>query len=238
MKYQPVTNYIGEELIEGGKEKLDVLSPIDGSKISEVFLSTSEAINRAVKTAEQAFPSWSNTPIKERVQVFFRYKRLLEENMDELTKLVQEENGKTYDEAKAEVLKSAELTEFACSMPQLISGELLEVSKGVECRVENYPVGVVASISPFNFPNMVPNWTIPNALVLGNTMILKPSEMVPLSANRIAELLKKAGLPKGVFNVVQRMLLRRSVTIRELKQSLLSDQHVWQKLFTNEQHQI
>ena len=94
--------------------------------------------------------------------------------MDEITKLVQEENGKTYDEAKAEVLKSAELTEFACSMPQLISGELLEVSKGVECRVENYPVGVVASISPFNFPNMVPNWTIPNALVLGNAMILKP----------------------------------------------------------------
>jgi len=202
MKYKPVTNYIGEELVEGGKEKLDVLSPTDGSKISEVFLSTAEAIDKAVKTAKDAFPSWSNTPIKERVQVFFRYKRLLEENMDELTKLVQEENGKTYDEAKAEVLKSAELTEFACSMPQLISGELLEVSKGVECRVENYPVGVVASISPFNFPNMVPNWTIPNALVLGNTMILKPSELVPLSANRIAELLKEAGLPKGVFNVV------------------------------------
>ncbi|MGD8307120.1 MAG: CoA-acylating methylmalonate-semialdehyde dehydrogenase, partial [Ignavibacteria bacterium] len=108
----------------------------------------------------------------------------------------------TYDEAKAEVLKSAELTEFACSMPQLISGELLEVSKGVECRVEHYPLGVVASITPFNFPNMVPNWTMPNALVLGNTMILKPSELVPLSANRIAELLKEAGLPKGVFNVV------------------------------------
>ena len=202
MKYKPVTNYVGEELVEGGKEKLDVLSPIDGSKISEVFLSTPEAVAKAVQTAKEAFPAWSNTPIKERVQIFFRYKRLLEENMDELTKLVQEENGKTYDEAKAEVLKIAELTEFACSMPQLISGELLEVSKGVECRVENYPVGVVASISPFNFPNMVPNWTIPNALVLGNTMILKPSEMVPLSANRIAELLKEAGLPKGVFNVV------------------------------------
>ncbi len=202
MKYKPVTNYIGEELIEGGKEKLDVLSPIDGSKISEVSLSTPEAIDKAVQTAREAFPSWSNTPIKERTQVFFKYKRLLEENMDEITKLVQEENGKTYDEAKAEVLKSAELTEFACSMPQLISGELLEVSKGVECRVENYPVGVVASISPFNFPNMVPNWTIPNALVLGNAMILKPSELVPLSANRIAELLKEAGLPKGVFNVV------------------------------------
>jgi malonate-semialdehyde dehydrogenase (acetylating)/methylmalonate-semialdehyde dehydrogenase len=94
------------------------------------------------------------------------------------------------------------LTEFACSMPQLIAGEILEVSKGVECRLEHFPLGVVASITPFNFPNMVPNWTIPNALVLGNAMILKPSELVPISANRIADLLKEAGLPKGVFNVV------------------------------------
>jgi len=202
MKYKPVTNYIGEELIEGGNGNLDVISPIDGSVISQVTLSGSEAIDKAVRTAREALPAWSSTPIKERVQVFFKYKQLLEKNMDELTKLVQEENGKTYDEAKAEVLKSAELTEFACSMPQLISGELLEVSKGVECRVENYPVGVVASISPFNFPNMVPNWTIPNALVLGNAMILKPSELVPLSTNRLADLLKEAGLPKGVFNVV------------------------------------
>ncbi|MCH7770188.1 MAG: CoA-acylating methylmalonate-semialdehyde dehydrogenase, partial [Bacteroidetes bacterium] len=202
MKYKSVNNFIGEELLEGGGEKLEVVSPIDGSIISELFLSSADAVDRAVQTAKAAFPSWSNTPIKERVQVFFRYKRLLEENMDELTKLVQEENGKTYDEAKAEILKSAELTEFACSMPQLVSGELLEVSKGVECRVEHFPLGVVASISPFNFPNMVPNWTIPNALVLGNTMILKPSELVPLSANRIAELLRDAGLPKGVFNVV------------------------------------
>jgi malonate-semialdehyde dehydrogenase (acetylating)/methylmalonate-semialdehyde dehydrogenase len=202
MKYKMVKNYIGEELMEGNNGSLDVYSPSDGIIISKVTLSNAEAVDKAVKAASEAFPSWSSTPIKERVQVFFKYKRVLEENMDELTKLVQEENGKTYSEAQAEVLKSAELTEFACSMPQLISGELLEVSKGVECRVEYYPVGVVASISPFNFPNMVPNWTIPNALALGNTMILKPSELVPLSANRIAELLKEAGLPKGVFNVV------------------------------------
>jgi len=100
------------------------------------------------------------------------------------------------------VLKSAELTEFACSLPQITAGEVLEVSRGVECRVERYPVGVVASITPFNFPNMVPNWTIPNALAVGNCMILKPSEMVPISAGRIAELLRDAGLPEGVFNVV------------------------------------
>jgi malonate-semialdehyde dehydrogenase (acetylating)/methylmalonate-semialdehyde dehydrogenase len=105
-------------------------------------------------------------------------------------------------EAMAEIEKAIEVTEFACSMPQMIAGEVLEVSKGVECRIDRYPVGVVASITPFNFPNMVPNWTIPNALVLGNTMVLKPSEQVPLSPQRIAELLKEAGLPDGVFNIV------------------------------------
>ncbi|MBI2619867.1 MAG: aldehyde dehydrogenase family protein, partial [Ignavibacteriales bacterium] len=110
--------------------------------------------------------------------------------------------GKTMPEASAEIEKAIEVTEFACAMPQLIPGEILEVSKGVECRVDRYPLGVVASITPFNFPNMVPNWTIPNALVLGNTMILKPSEQVPLSAVRISELLKEAGLPDGAFNVV------------------------------------
>jgi malonate-semialdehyde dehydrogenase (acetylating)/methylmalonate-semialdehyde dehydrogenase len=100
------------------------------------------------------------------------------------------------------VLKSAELTEFACSLPQIVTGEVLEVSRGVECRVERYPVGVVAAITPFNFPNMVPNWSIPNAIALGNCLILKPSELVPLSAGRIAELLAEAGLPKGVLQVV------------------------------------
>ncbi|NOX65169.1 MAG: CoA-acylating methylmalonate-semialdehyde dehydrogenase [Chlorobi bacterium] len=202
MKYKPVSNYIGEELIKGSNGSLDVLSPIDGSIISQVFLSSGEDVEKAVQTAREALPSWAAMPIKERVQIFFKYKQLLEKYMDELTNLIVEENGKTYAEAKAEVLKSAELTEFACSMPQLISGELLQVSKGVECREERYPVGVVASITPFNFPNMVPNWTIPNALVLGNTMVMKPSELVPLSTNRLAEILKEAGLPKGVFNVV------------------------------------
>ena len=141
-------------------------------------------------------------PIKERVQVFFRYKRLMEEHADELAALIHKENGKIMSEAMAEIEKSIEVTEFACSMPQLIAGEILEVSRGVECRIDRYPVGVVACITPFNFPAMVPNWTIPNALVLGNTMVLKPSEQVPLSSMRIAELLKEAGLPDGVFNVV------------------------------------
>lgn len=115
---------------------------------------------------------------------------------------MQEENGKTYGEAVAEVEKSIELTEFATSLPQLITGEILEVSKGVECRTEHVPLGVVASIVPFNFPAMVPNWTIPNAIALGNCMIIKPSEKVPLSTARLAQLLKEAGLPDGVLNIV------------------------------------
>ncbi len=202
MKYPAVENFIGGSYYKGSQGKLDVTSPIDGKKISEVHLSNYSDLDKAVSAAKNAFESWSAIPIKERVQVLFRYRSLLEKNMKELMELVSEENGKTLSEAQAEIEKSIELTEFACSMPQIASGEVLEVSKGVECRVERYPVGVVASIVPFNFPNMVPNWTIPNAIALGNAMILKPSELVPLSANRIAELLKEAGLPDGVFNVV------------------------------------
>ena len=137
-----------------------------------------------------------------RFQVLYRYKTLLERDIDELAALITEENGKIVNEARAEVLKSAELTEYACSLPQIVTGEVLEVSRGVECRVERYPVGVVSAITPFNFPNMVPNWSIPNAIALGNCMILKPSELVPLSARRIVELLAEAGLPPGVLQIV------------------------------------
>ncbi|MCX6170335.1 MAG: CoA-acylating methylmalonate-semialdehyde dehydrogenase [Ignavibacteriales bacterium] len=202
MKYPALKNYIDGKYVSGSGTDLEVNSPLDGSIISTVPISKSKDVNQAVIAAQRAFPSWSATPIKERAQIFFRYKTLLEKNMNELASLVQEENGKTISESIAEVEKSIEVTEFACSMPQIASGEILEVSKGVDCRIEHCPVGVVASITPFNFPNMVPNWTIPNALVLGNCMILKPSEQVPISANRIADLLKEAGLPDGVFNIV------------------------------------
>ncbi|HKO58727.1 MAG TPA: CoA-acylating methylmalonate-semialdehyde dehydrogenase [Thermoanaerobaculia bacterium] len=202
-KYPDVRNYIGGAFVDGnGSEYLDITNPADGSVISRVPLSAAADVDRAVDAARKAFPAWSATPLKERVQVFFRYKTLLEKNIDELAALVTEENGKIESEARAEVLKSAELSEFACSLPQIVPGEVLEVSRGVECRVERYPVGVVSSITPFNFPNMVPNWTIPNAIALGNCMILKPSELVPISAGRIAELLREAGLPDGVLNIV------------------------------------
>ncbi len=203
MKYPAVKNFInGEFISDDNHNKLDVISPIDGTFLSTVPMSGSSDLNDAVSSAKEAFKTWGKTPIKERVQVFFRFKILLEKNKTELAILVSEENGKTQDEGLAEIEKSIELTEFACSLPQLITGELLEVSKGIECRTEHVPLGVVASIVPFNFPSMVPCWTIPNAIALGNCMIIKPSEKVPLSVGRIAGLLKEAGLPDGVFNVV------------------------------------
>jgi malonate-semialdehyde dehydrogenase (acetylating)/methylmalonate-semialdehyde dehydrogenase len=134
--------------------------------------------------------------------VFFRYRSLLERNRQQLAQLVHEENGKTLDEGLAEVDKAIEVTEFACALPSFATGEVLQVSPGVECRIDHAPLGVVASITPFNFPLMVPHWTIPIALAVGNTMILKPSEKVPLSAQRAAELLSEAGLPHGAFSVV------------------------------------
>ena len=202
MKYAALNNYIDGKSINGEEKRTDVVSPIDGSVISTVPISGMDAINLAVVAAQKAFPTWSAKPIKERAQIFYKYKTLLEKNLNELAELIHEENGKTISESIAEIEKSIEVTEFACSLEQLAAGEVMEVSKGVECRAERFPVGVVACITPFNFPNMVPNWTIPNALVLGNCMILKPSELVPISANKIADLLKEAGLPDGVFNVV------------------------------------
>jgi malonate-semialdehyde dehydrogenase (acetylating)/methylmalonate-semialdehyde dehydrogenase len=203
MKYDVERNFINGKFVDSCSQKfLDVISPVDGNNLSKVCISNSKDLEQAVEAAANAFPAWSKTPIKERVQVFYKYKTLLERDIDAFAELCTEENGKTLSESRAEVEKSIELTEFACSLPQLISGELLEVSRGVECRVEHVPLGIVASIVPFNFPNMVPNWTIPNAIALGNCMIFKPSEKVPLSAGRLALLLKEAGLPDGVLNIV------------------------------------
>jgi malonate-semialdehyde dehydrogenase (acetylating) / methylmalonate-semialdehyde dehydrogenase len=203
MKYPAIQNYINGKFVNSTSSvTMDVISPLDGKHLSTVPLSNAKDLNDAVEAAKAAFPAWSKTPIKERVQVFFRYKTLLEKHLKELSELCSEENGKTYSESLAEIEKCIELTEFATSLPQLVTGEVLEVSRGVECRTEHVPLGVVASIVPFNFPSMVPNWTIPNAIALGNCMIMKPSEKVPLSCGKLAELLKEAGLPDGVFNIV------------------------------------
>ena len=201
-KYSAVRNFVAGGFIDSARLSLEVLNPGDGSLLSRVPISTRADVDLAVRAAAEAFPGWSATPIKERAQVFYRYRALLERDLTALAALITEEHGKIPSEAEAEVHKAIELTEFACSLPQIATGEVLEVSRGIECRIDRHPVGIVASIVPFNFPSMVPHWTIPNAIVLGNCMILKPSELVPLSAGRIAELLAEAGLPPGVFNVV------------------------------------
>jgi malonate-semialdehyde dehydrogenase (acetylating)/methylmalonate-semialdehyde dehydrogenase len=204
MKYPAVHNVIAGS--PGGASAalpaIDVFNPSDGTVLSRVPLSGHHEVDLAVQAARKVWPAWAATPIKERVQVFYKYKALLERDIAGLAALITEENGKIDSEARAEILKAAELTEFACSLPQIAPGEVLEVSRGVECRIERFPLGVVAAIAPFNFPIMVPNWSIPNAIALGNCMVLKPSELVPLSAIRIAELLREAGLPDGVFQVV------------------------------------
>ena len=202
MKYTALANRIGGEQQSFDGEHLPVISPVDGAGLSTVPLSQADEVAAAVAAAQDASAGWSTQTIKERSQVFYRYRSLLEKHGEELARLVHEENGKTLDEGRAEVAKAIEVTEFACSLPQLTTGEVLEVSPQVECRVEHAPLGVVASTTPFNFPLMVPHWTIPIALCLGNCFLLKPSEKVPLTADRTAELLAEAGLPAGVFNVV------------------------------------
>lgn len=201
-KLPEVKNYISGHFVDSSNKKIDVVSPLDGTLLSKVPISGVDTLDQAVSAAVKAFPAWSATPIKERVQIIFNYRNLLQKYRAELTELITLENGKIKSEAEAEVDKAIELCEFAVSLPQLIPGEILEVSKGVDCKTDRIPLGVVASITPFNFPCMVPNWTIPNVLTLGNCMVLKPSESVPLTANRIAEILTEAGLPDGVFNVV------------------------------------
>ncbi len=196
------SNFISGQLVNGFTKQLDIISPIDGQLLSTVGLSKPQDLNKAVSAAKKAFPYWSQLTLKQRVQVFYNFRQLLIDNLATLSQMIHLENGKTLGEAKAEVMKGIELTEFACSLPQFINDEIQIVSQGIECRTTHVPVGVVASITPFNFPAMVPLWTIPNALALGNCMILKPSEKTPMAALKIAELLTEAGLPDGVFNVV------------------------------------
>lgn len=202
MKFSAVSNYAAGVCTVAAKEMIDVVSPLDGAVISQVPRSSAADVDRVVNVAAKAFPEWSGKTMKERAAVMYRYRALLHEHIEELAELIHLENGKTLGEARAEIIRGAEVTEFACSLPQLATGEVLPVSTGVECRTDRVPLGVVASITPFNFPAMVPHWTIPVAIGLGNTFILKPSEKVPLTAMRTAELLHEAGLPPGVFNVV------------------------------------
>ncbi|HZF58668.1 MAG TPA: CoA-acylating methylmalonate-semialdehyde dehydrogenase [Rubrobacter sp.] len=186
-----------------GRDIESVYDPATGEVIAETPLSTAEDVDRAVKKAEAAFPSWASTPVPERARILFRFKALLEEHFEELRDLVTLENGKDAKDAGGEVWRGIEVVEFACGMPSLLMGETVrDVARGVDNVSWRYPLGVVAAITPFNFPCMVPLWTIPVAIGAGNAYILKPSERTPLSAIRLGELLTEAGLPEGVFSIV------------------------------------
>ncbi len=181
---------------------LEVMNPRHGKKMGSVVLSGIEDVNAAVQAAKSAFPGWKSTPVKERAQVLFRLKQLMERDLEELAWLLSHENGKVYGQAKGSVLKGIECVEMGTALQNMIAGGRLEVSRGVTCRVVYEPLGVCAGITPFNFPSMVPLWMLPQALLGGNTFVLKPSEQVPYSAMKLALLLREAGLPDGVLNLV------------------------------------
>src|SRR5579883_2617482 len=201
---KPIGHIIAGKMVHSDSGRIiEVTSPIDGSVLGEVVAASGSLVDQAVQAASQAFSSWSAVPVKERVQPLFRFKQLVEDNIAELSALVTVENGKTLAESEAGIRKGLEVVEFAASLPNLIAGEILEVSSGVDCYTRRFPLGVVAGITPFNFPAMVPMWMFPIAISCGNTFLLKPSEQVPLTPLRLAELLHQAGLPEGVFNIIQ-----------------------------------
>lgn len=185
------------------KETLDVVNPRHGKSMAKVVMSGADDVDAAVKVAAAAQKSWREVPIRDRAYVMYKLREIMHRNIEELSWLCSHENGKTYGESKAEVEKSIECVEYGCSLPNLAAGQGLEVSRGVKCETVYEPMGVVAGVVPFNFPLMVSQWMMPQALVGGNAFILKPSEQVPLSAIRLAQMLKEAGLPDGIFNIVQ-----------------------------------
>ena len=181
----------------------EVFNPSTGQVIARVPLCGPADVDRAVQAAAKALPAWAEVPVVERAQVMFRFRELVVRHAEELARSVTREHGKTLAEARASVQRGVEMIEFACGIPSLIMGQTLpNIAANVDCETVRHPVGVCAGITPFNFPAMVPLWMFPVALTCGNTFVLKPSEKVPLSAVKLGELLREAGLPDGVFNIV------------------------------------
>ncbi|WP_240371144.1 CoA-acylating methylmalonate-semialdehyde dehydrogenase [Anoxybacteroides rupiense] len=197
-------NYIGGEWVESVSNRTEVVyNPATGEELAIVPLSTKEEVDKAVQAAHEAFQTWSQVPVPKRARLLFKYQQLLVEHWEELARLVTIENGKNYDEAYGEVLRGIECVEFAAGIPTLMMGKQLpDIATGLESGMYRYPLGVVAGITPFNFPMMVPCWMFPLAIACGNTFVLKPSERTPLLAQRLAELFEEAGFPKGVLNIV------------------------------------
>jgi len=203
-KGEVLKNFIGGQWVPARTEAADpVPNPATGEILAQVPISTRQDLDAAVSAAREAWRTWRGTPGPRRARIMFRYQQLLVEHWDELARLVTMENGKSYEDAYGEVQRGIECVEFAAGAPTLLMGsQLPDIATGIESGMYRYPLGVVGGITPFNFPMMVPCWMFPLAIVCGNTFVLKPSERTPLTANRLAELLREAGLPDGVFNIV------------------------------------
>lgn len=198
-----VNNYINGEFVPASSGQfLNIVGPRNGEVIGKVGLSNAQDVETAVQAAQAAFLIWKRWTVKERMKPMLKLRHLIEENEEELAQLIMLEHGKNYVEALGSIRKGNETVEYACGMPALIPGKVLEVSNGVKCEEHRYPHGVVASIVPFNFPMMVPLWTLPVAVACGNTYILKPSEKVPMTCAKMMELVAKAGFPAGVIQIV------------------------------------
>ena len=199
-----IENYFGGAWHKSGATEFqDVTNPATNELVARTPLSTKGDVDAAVRAAAEAFPAWRRTPPGERIQYLFKLKFLLDEHIEEIAKLITLENGKTFAEAKAEIRRGIENVEVACGIPMLMQGYNLEdVTAGVDEMLIRQPLGVVAAITPFNFPAMIPFWFLPYAIACGNTLVMKPSERVPLTMRRVVELLEKTGLPKGVVNLI------------------------------------
>lgn len=192
----------GAALFDETLKRIPVTSPLTEGVIAELPLATSQELDAIVQAARSAQTSWSSIPIKERSQMMYRLKDILTRESEKIAETIHRENGKTKAEAKAGLFKGIECVEYAASLPQIISGGVLQVSRGVECKMIRSPVGVVAGITPFNFPAMIPLWMAPLAITLGNAFILKPSEQTPLTSILLAECFREAGIPQGIFSVI------------------------------------
>jgi malonate-semialdehyde dehydrogenase (acetylating)/methylmalonate-semialdehyde dehydrogenase len=199
-----VPNYINGAWVESTATNWsDVVNPATGEVIAKSPSSDAAEVARAVEAAAAAYPAWRRTPPEDRIQPLFKLKMLLEDHIDELGRIITQENGKTFAEGKAELRRAIENVEVACGIPMMMQGYNLEdVARGIDETMIRQPLGVVAAITPFNFPGMIPFWFLPYAIACGNTFILKPSERVPLTMRRAYELLEQTGLPKGVANLV------------------------------------
>ncbi|KAF1709345.1 methylmalonate-semialdehyde dehydrogenase (CoA acylating) [Pseudoxanthomonas kalamensis DSM 18571] len=196
-------HFIGGQRIDAGQRHGDVFDPATGQVAARVPLASADDVTRAVDAAAAAFPGWAATTPLNRARVMFRFKELLERHADDLAACITAEHGKVLSDARGEVTRGLEVVEFACGIPHLVKGEhSMDVGREVDSWTEYAPLGVVAGITPFNFPAMVPLWMLPVALACGNSFILKPSERDPSASLLLAELLQQAGLPDGVFNVV------------------------------------